>query len=67
MMNLEVIPLDKYKEFAIRLFGKFDKKIKEKAIEQVYQAFWWQYLLYAEGDARGLLIRLCHRLRLIVR
>ena len=39
MMNLEVIPLDKYKEFAIRLFGKFDKKIKEKAIEQVYQAF----------------------------
>lgn len=39
MMNLEVIPLDKYKEFAIRLFGKFDKKIKEEAIELVYQAF----------------------------
>ena len=39
MMNLEVIPLDKYKEFAVRLFGKFDKKIKEEAIEQVYQAF----------------------------
>lgn len=39
IMNLEVIPLDKYKEFAIKLFQKFGKDIDEEAINLAYQTF----------------------------
>lgn len=39
IMNLEVIPLDKYTEFAIDLFRLFDKDIDGDAIAQVYQIF----------------------------
>ena len=39
MMNLDVIPLDKYTEFAIRLFKKFDKDISPEAIAKVYNTF----------------------------
>lgn len=39
MMNLEVIPLDKYKEFAMKLFQKFDKAITEESIDLAYQTF----------------------------
>lgn len=39
IMNLEVIPLDKYTEFAQYLFEKFDKKIKTEAIVQAYNTF----------------------------
>ncbi len=39
IMNLEVIPLDKYMEFALRLFRKFGKDIQEEAISKVYDTF----------------------------
>lgn len=39
MMSLEVIPTEKYTEFAIRLFGKFGKSITADAIEHVYTTF----------------------------
>ncbi len=39
IMNLEVIPLDKYIEFCERLFHKFDKKITKEAIAKVYEIF----------------------------
>lgn len=39
IMNLEVIPLDKYTEFAVSLFRQFDKDIDEESIAQVYQIF----------------------------
>ena len=39
IMNLEVIPPDKYTEFAVGLFRKFDKDIDEEAISQVYRIF----------------------------
>lgn len=39
MMNLDVIPLDKYIDFATRLFKKFDKYISKEAIELAYQTF----------------------------
>lgn len=39
MMNLEVIPLDKYTEFCERLFRKFGKDISKEAIAKVYDIF----------------------------
>lgn len=39
IMNLEVIPLDIYTEFALGLFRQFNKDIDEGAIEQVYHTF----------------------------
>ncbi len=39
IMNLDVIPLDRYTEFAIRLFRKFDKDISPEAIAKVYTTF----------------------------
>lgn len=39
IMNLDVIPLDKYTEFALRLFQKFNKNIDVEAITEVYQTF----------------------------
>ena len=39
IMNLEVIPLDKYTAFAQSLFEKFEKKIKPDAILLAYNTF----------------------------
>ena len=39
IMNLEVIPLDKYTEFCEKLFHKFDKEISKEAIAKVYEIF----------------------------
>lgn len=39
IMNLDVIPLDKYTEFAVELFEQFGKFVDEEAISQVYQTF----------------------------
>ena len=39
IMNLEVIPLDKYTEFCERLFHKFGKAISKEAIAKVYEIF----------------------------
>lgn len=39
MMSLDVIPLDKYTEFAVRLFKEFGKSIDTDAIEHVYATF----------------------------
>lgn len=39
IMNLEVIPFDKYTEFSLNLFRQFDKDIDEEAIAQAYQIF----------------------------
>lgn len=39
IMNLEVIPLDKYMEFAQSLFRKFEKEIEPAAISLAYNTF----------------------------
>ncbi len=39
IMNLDVIPLDKYEEFAVRLFRKFHKDISSEAVDKVYSTF----------------------------
>lgn len=39
IMNLDAISLDKYTEFAIRLFQKFGKQIDTDAITEVYHTF----------------------------
>lgn len=39
IMNLEVIPLDKYMEFAQSLFWKFEKEIEPAAISLAYNTF----------------------------
>lgn len=39
LMNLEVIPLDKYMVFAKKLFTKFDKDIESDAILSAYNTF----------------------------
>lgn len=39
IMNLEVIPLDKYMEFAQSLFKKFEKEIEPEAISLAYSTF----------------------------
>lgn len=39
IMDLDVIPLDKYTEFAQRLFGRFGKIIEDDAMKYVYNTF----------------------------
>ena len=39
MMNLEVIPYDKYLEFAKSLFARFGKDVEEEAVRDVYDTF----------------------------
>lgn len=39
IMNLDVIPLDKYTEFAIGLFRKFEKDIQAEAVVLAYHTF----------------------------
>lgn len=39
IMNLDVIPLNKYIDFVERLFKKFDKSISKEAIELAYHTF----------------------------
>ena len=39
IMNLDVIPVDKYMEFAVRLFRKFGKDILEETVRKVYDTF----------------------------
>lgn len=39
IMNLDVIPIDKYTEFAIGLFHHFDKDIQAEAIALAYHTF----------------------------
>lgn len=39
LMNLEVIPQDKYCDFATRLFRQFDKEIQPDAIVRAYETF----------------------------
>lgn len=39
LMNLEVIPIDKYMAFADRLFRKFNKSISPDALQFAYKAF----------------------------
>lgn len=39
IMNLDVISLDKYTEFAVRLFRKFNKEVIPEAVAKVYATF----------------------------
>lgn len=39
MMNLEVIPYDKYLEFAKSLFARFGKDVEDEAVRDVYDTF----------------------------
>lgn len=39
MMNLDVIPIDKYLDFSTRLFSKFDKQVSEDAVGLAYDTF----------------------------
>lgn len=39
MLNLEVIPYDKYLEFAKSLFARFGKDVEDEAVRDVYDTF----------------------------